>query len=192
MIETAIEVLFSVFPPAFGKKTSIALTVTKVDVSMKNISNKKTELSNNTLKIKNLETEIAKIAFIEIWSEKKLLYGEVYKQINKSNQLLNEINFEKVIPNHSISIKSGGIIPLGEEKNSWIFKQLQLIADRYHFKLSDPIKSIPEEALQIILNGGNEKFEKRAKSQSNKLNEALLKATRAAYERSKKLGSEFN
>lgn len=62
-----------------------------------NISNKKTELSNNTLKIKNLETEIAKIAFIEIWSEKKLLYGEVYKQINKSNQLLNEINFEKYI-----------------------------------------------------------------------------------------------
>ena len=72
--------------------------------------------------------------------------------------ITNEINFEKVIPNHSISIKSGGIIPLGEEKNSWIFKQLQLIADRYHFKLSDPIKSIPEEALQIILNGGNEKF----------------------------------
>ncbi len=62
-----------------------------------NISNKKTELSNNTLKINNLETEIAKIAFIEIWSEKKLLYGEVYKQINKSNQLLNEINFEKYI-----------------------------------------------------------------------------------------------
>ena len=72
--------------------------------------------------------------------------------------ITNEINFEKVIPNHSISIKSGGIIPLGEEKNSWIFKQLQLIADRYHFKLSDSIKSIPEEALQIILNGGNEKF----------------------------------
>ena len=47
---------------------------------------------------------------------------------------------------------------MGEEKNSWIFKQLQLIADRYHFKLSDSIKSIPEEALQIILNGGNEKF----------------------------------
>ena len=72
--------------------------------------------------------------------------------------ITNEINFEKVIPNHSISIKSGGIIPLGEEKNSWIFKQLQLIAERYHFKLSDSIKSIPEEALQIILNGGNEKF----------------------------------
>ena len=72
--------------------------------------------------------------------------------------ITNEINFNKVIPDNSISIKSGGIIPLGEEKNSWIFKQLHLIADRYHFKLSDSIKSIPEEALKIILYGGNEKF----------------------------------
>ena len=72
--------------------------------------------------------------------------------------ITNEINFSKVIPDDSISIKNGGIVPLGEEKNSWIFKQLHLIADRYGFKLSDPIKSIPEEALTIILNGGNEKF----------------------------------
>ncbi|MDA9584761.1 excinuclease ABC subunit UvrA [Flavobacteriaceae bacterium] len=72
--------------------------------------------------------------------------------------ITNKINFNKVIPDNSISIKNGGIIPLGEEKNSWIFKQLHLIADRYNFKLSDAIKSIPEEALSIILNGGNEKF----------------------------------
>jgi len=72
--------------------------------------------------------------------------------------ITNEINFNKVIPNDNTSIKNGGIIPLGEEKNSWIFKQLQLIADRYKFKLSDSIKSIPKEALDIILFGGNEKF----------------------------------
>ena len=78
--------------------------------------------------------------------------------------ITNEINFNKVIPNHNISIKNGGIIPLGEEKNSWIFKQLQLIADRYDFKLSDAIKSIPEEALHIILNGGNEKFSVASKT----------------------------
>ena len=78
--------------------------------------------------------------------------------------ITNEINFKKVIPNHTNSIKNGGIIPLGEEKNSWIFKQLQLIADRYHFKLSDAIKSIPEEALHIILYGGNEKFSVASKT----------------------------
>lgn len=70
----------------------------------------------------------------------------------------NEINLNKVIPDHSVSIKNGGIVPLGEQKSSWIFKQLQLIADRYKFKLSDPISSIPEKALNIILKGGNEKF----------------------------------
>ncbi len=76
----------------------------------------------------------------------------------------NEINFEKVIPDDTLSIKNGGIAPLGEQKNSWIFKQIQLIANRYNFKLSDPIKSIPKEALHIILHGGNEKFSVASKS----------------------------
>ena len=75
-----------------------------------------------------------------------------------------EINLQKVIPDHSISIKNGGIIPLGEQKNSWIFKQLQNIAERYKFKLNDPIKSIPKQAMEIILHGGNEKFEIQSKS----------------------------
>ena len=48
---------------------------------------------------------------------------------------------------------------MGEQKSSWIFKQLELIAERYKFKLNDPIKSIPKEAIEVILNGGNEKFE---------------------------------
>lgn len=78
--------------------------------------------------------------------------------------ITNEINFNKVIPDKSVSIKNGGIVPLGEQKNSWIFKQMQLIAERYNFKLSDPISEIPEEALDIILNGGNEKFSVASKT----------------------------
>ena len=70
----------------------------------------------------------------------------------------------KVIPDDTISIKNGGIVPLGEYKNSWIFKQVQLIAERYNFKLSDPIKSIPKEAMEILLNGGNEKFSVNSKT----------------------------
>jgi len=73
--------------------------------------------------------------------------------------LVNEINNQKIIPNTSISIKKGGIAPIGEYKDSWIFKQLQLIANRYNFDLSDPINKIPDEALQMILHGGKEKFE---------------------------------
>nr|WP_299034538.1 excinuclease ABC subunit UvrA [uncultured Tenacibaculum sp.] len=78
--------------------------------------------------------------------------------------ITNEINHQKVIPDDSISIKNGGIAPLGEQKNSWIFKQLQTIAERYNFKLTDPIKSIPKEAMEIILHGGREKFEIQSKT----------------------------
>ena len=76
----------------------------------------------------------------------------------------NEVNLNKVIADPSVSIKQGGIIPLGAQKNSWIFKQLELIAERYKFKLSDPINAIPKEALQLILNGGNEKFKVSSKT----------------------------
>ena len=76
----------------------------------------------------------------------------------------NEINPLKVIPDNSISIKSGGIAPLGEQKNSWIFKQIQTIAERYKFKLTDAIADIPKEALDVILNGGKETFKINAKS----------------------------
>ncbi|WP_299006704.1 excinuclease ABC subunit UvrA [uncultured Tenacibaculum sp.] len=78
--------------------------------------------------------------------------------------ITNEINHQKVIPDNDISIKNGGIAPLGEQKNSWIFKQLQTIAERYNFKLTDPIKSIPKEAMEIILHGGKEKFEIQSKT----------------------------
>jgi excinuclease ABC subunit A len=77
---------------------------------------------------------------------------------------VHQVNIQKIIPNKTISIKNGGIIPIGEQKNSWIFKQLQLIADRYNFQLNDAISKIPEEALQIILNGGHEKFEIASKT----------------------------
>ncbi|AZJ32344.1 excinuclease ABC subunit A [Tenacibaculum mesophilum] len=78
--------------------------------------------------------------------------------------ITNEINHQKVIPDDSISIKNGGIAPLGEQKNSWIFKQLQTIAERYNFKLTDPIKNISKEAMEIILHGGKEKFEIQSKT----------------------------
>ena len=78
--------------------------------------------------------------------------------------ITNEINLKKVIPDDTISIKNGGIVPLGEQKNSWIFKQIENIAERYQFKLTDPLKKIPKEALAIILDGGNESFEIESKT----------------------------
>ena len=72
--------------------------------------------------------------------------------------------FEKLVPDPTLSITKGGFAPLGEQKNSWIFKQLELIADRFKFKLTDPINKIPNDALEVILDGGKEKFEIDSKS----------------------------
>lgn len=71
---------------------------------------------------------------------------------------VNEINLNKIIPNPKLSIKNGGFAPLGEYKNSWIFKQLEIIAQKFDFKLTDAIDTIPQEAMEMILHGGNEKF----------------------------------
>ena len=71
---------------------------------------------------------------------------------------VNQINFQKIIPNPKLSIKQGGFAPLGEYKNSWIFKQLEIIGEKFGFKISNPIEAIPTEAMEVILNGGKDKF----------------------------------
>ncbi len=77
---------------------------------------------------------------------------------------VNEINISKIIPNPKLSIKSGGFAPLGEYKSSWMFKQLELIGEKYGFTLNDAIEKIPAEAMDMILNGGNEKFSVKSKA----------------------------
>lgn len=77
---------------------------------------------------------------------------------------VNEINLKKIIPNPKLSIKNGGFAPLGEYKSSWIFKQLETIGEKFDFKLTDAIETIPEEAMQIILHGGKDKFTVESKT----------------------------
>jgi excinuclease ABC subunit A len=72
--------------------------------------------------------------------------------------VLHQVNLEKIIPDDSKSIHNGGILPIGEYKSNWTFKQLETIAKRYKFDLLDPIKKVPEKALHIILHGGSERF----------------------------------
>jgi len=76
---------------------------------------------------------------------------------------VNEINIKKIIPNPKISINKGGFAPLGEYKSSWMFKQLEIIGEKYGFKLTDSISTISEEAMEMILNGGKEKFSVESK-----------------------------
>ncbi|MEZ2414361.1 excinuclease ABC subunit UvrA [Muriicola sp. E247] len=75
-----------------------------------------------------------------------------------------EINENKIFPNRKLSISGGGIAPLGEYKKSWAFKQLETIARRFNFELTDPIENIPDEAMEIILRGGEERFTLDSKS----------------------------
>ena len=75
-----------------------------------------------------------------------------------------DVSPKKIIPDDSISIDKGGIVPLGEKKSNWGFRQMEVIAKRYHFSLNDPVKKIPEEALEVILKGGNEKFSEASKA----------------------------
>ena len=77
---------------------------------------------------------------------------------------LYQINESKIIPDDSLSIKAGALTPHGPQKNSWIFKQFETIAQRFNFKLTDAYKDIPEEAKQIILYGGNDKFSVESKT----------------------------
>jgi excinuclease ABC subunit A len=70
-----------------------------------------------------------------------------------------EVDLKKIIPDNTISIKKGGIVPVGEQKKSWIFSQLEIIAKRYDFSLDTPIKNIPAKALDTILYGADEHFE---------------------------------
>ena len=77
---------------------------------------------------------------------------------------LYEVNENKVIPDRSKSISGGGLAPHGNKKKNWIFKQLENIAERFEFKLTDPISKIPKDALNIILYGGKDSFEVESKS----------------------------
>lgn len=71
---------------------------------------------------------------------------------------VHEIDNSKIIPDDTISIKDGGIVPLGKYRQSMIFWQLEAIARKYGFKLDDPICDLPEEAIQTILLGSEESF----------------------------------
>ncbi|WP_460218614.1 excinuclease ABC subunit UvrA [Psychroserpens sp. MEBiC05023] len=77
---------------------------------------------------------------------------------------LYQVNENKIIPDKTLSIKSGALAPHGPQKNSWIFKQFETIAQRFNFNLSDPYESIPEDAKQMILYGGNDKFSVESKT----------------------------
>lgn len=73
--------------------------------------------------------------------------------------MVHKVDMDKVIPDNTKSINQVGIVPLGEVRDNMTFKQLRAIAKKYKFSFSTPIKDIPEQALNTILNGGDDSFE---------------------------------
>ncbi len=69
-----------------------------------------------------------------------------------------EADLKLVIPDPSKSINEEGIKPFGAVRDNTTFAQLKAIAKKFKFSFSDPVESIPKEALEVILNGGDSTF----------------------------------
>ena len=71
---------------------------------------------------------------------------------------VNIIDREKVMPNNELSIRAGGIAPLGKYKNSLIFWQIQAICEKYDVTIDTPLKDVPDEAIDEIMGGTDERL----------------------------------
>ncbi|HOF97919.1 MAG TPA: excinuclease ABC subunit UvrA [Paludibacteraceae bacterium] len=69
---------------------------------------------------------------------------------------VNQVDMDKIIPDKSVSIYNGGIAPLGKYRNTVIFWQIEAILEKYGCQLKTPVKDIPEEAIDEIMNGSEE------------------------------------
>ncbi|MEA3504095.1 MAG: excinuclease ABC subunit UvrA, partial [Bacteroidota bacterium] len=88
-------------------------------------------------------------------------FNSPYGACPKCNGLgsISEIDINKIIPNKELSTNKGGLAPLGEYKNNWVFQQIEAIGKKYNFTLNTPVGMIPEKAMDIILYGSNEIIE---------------------------------
>lgn len=87
-------------------------------------------------------------------------FNSPYGACPKCNGLgeITVIDMNKIIPDMEKSIKKGGLAPIGEYKNSWIFNQLETLGLHYGFTLDTPLNELSEEALNAILYGCSEGF----------------------------------
>lgn len=67
--------------------------------------------------------------------------------------VIEEITKENIIPDPSLSISRGGIAPLGEYRDIWIFKKIEAILKHYKCSISTPIEKLPEEVVDVLLYG---------------------------------------
>ncbi len=80
---------------------------------------------------------------------------------------VNIVDREKIMPDTSLSIRAGGILPLGKYKNTLVFWQIQAICEKYGCTLDTPIAELPDEVIDDIMNGtGEERLNIRTETMS--------------------------
>ena len=80
---------------------------------------------------------------------------------------VNQIDIQKIIPDPESSIYKGGIVPLGKYRNALIFWQIEAILEKYGLDLKTSLKEVPEEALDEIMNGTEERLQIKNESLGN-------------------------
>lgn len=73
--------------------------------------------------------------------------------------MVNQIDMSKIVPKPNLSIYAGGIAPLGKYKNSLFFWQIEAICEKYDVTIKTPIKDLPEDALNDIMFGTDERLQ---------------------------------
>ena len=81
-----------------------------------------------------------------------------YCQHCKGLGIIVDVNMDTIIPDRSISIADGGIIPLGKIRETKKFDVIRSIARKYNFSLYDPIEELPDEVVSLIVFGSDELF----------------------------------
>jgi excinuclease ABC subunit A len=67
-----------------------------------------------------------------------------------------DVDEETVIPYPKLSIVNGGLAPLGEYRETWIFQVIKALGKKYNFSLSQPMEKLGKEAIDILLHGTDE------------------------------------
>lgn len=68
------------------------------------------------------------------------------------------VDIDKVIPDHTLSVKKGAVAPLGPYKNTLIFRQISALLAKYEFDLDTPVSEFSEELLDELMNGSDERI----------------------------------
>lgn len=75
---------------------------------------------------------------------------------------VNRVDVDKVIPDRSISIYNGGIVPLGRYKNLMIFWQIQSLLEKHGLDIKMPISELPDDVIDEIMHGSEDKIKMRS------------------------------